>query len=159
MARHAVVLARGQSPRCIPFGKDMNVNAEKPPRKPPKRGKMGGRVKQISLRLLDHEYARLRLNAANSGLSAASYLRAAGLGDTGPRARRSPNVNLAALGTATAAVNKLGGNINQIARALNFGEMPEVRALAEAVGDIQTDLRLTLDVLRAAAGYANNNDP
>lgn len=43
------------------------------------------------------------------------------LGTPGPRARRSPPVNAEALARATAALNKVGSNLNQIAHVLNAG--------------------------------------
>jgi hypothetical protein len=44
------------------------------------------------------------------------------LGTPGPRAKRSPPVNAEALGRATAALNKVGSNLNQVAHRLNAGE-------------------------------------
>src|SRR6202035_1674288 len=57
--------------------------------------------------------------ARTAGLSLASYLRACALGSPGPRAKRSPPVSVEALAHATAALNKVGSNLNQIARVLN----------------------------------------
>jgi hypothetical protein len=59
--------------------------------------------------------------ARTAGLSRASYLRALALGSPGPRAKRSPTVNVEALAHATAALNKVGSNLNQMARVLNAG--------------------------------------
>jgi hypothetical protein len=67
------------------------------------------------------EFVIIDHNARAAGLSRASYLRALALGSPGPRARRSPPVNAEALAHATAALNKVGSNLNQIARALNAG--------------------------------------
>jgi len=61
------------------------------------------------------------MKARDAGLTLASYLRACALGTPGPRARRSPPVNAEALARATAALNKVGSNINQIAHVLNAG--------------------------------------
>jgi hypothetical protein len=73
----------------------------------------------ISVRCLPDERAELELKAREAGLALASYLRACGLGTPGPRARRSPPVNAEALARATAALNKAGSNLNQIAHVLN----------------------------------------
>lgn len=78
----------------------------------------------ISVRVLDDERAVLRSKATEAGLSLASYLRFAGLGTAGVRARRAPTVNAAVLAQAIAALNKAGSNLNQIARALNAGRAP-----------------------------------
>ena len=72
---------------------------------------------------LDHdELAQVEQNARACGLSRSSYGRASMLGTPGPRAQRSPTVNAEALARATAALNKVGSNLNQIAHALNAGD-------------------------------------
>jgi hypothetical protein len=67
------------------------------------------------------EFVIIDDKARTAGLSRASYLRGLALGSPGPRARRSPPVNAEALAHATAALNKAGSNLNQIARVLNAG--------------------------------------
>ena len=85
--------------------------------------------------------------AREVGLSRPSYLRACALGTPGPRARRTPPVNAEALGRATAALNRVGSNINQIAHVLNMGgssislqecfaALAEVRAAAATIREI-----------------------
>ena len=75
----------------------------------------------VSVRCLPEERDELEMKARDAGLTLASYLRACALGTPGPRARRSPPVNAEALARATAALNKVGSNINQIAHVLNAG--------------------------------------
>jgi hypothetical protein len=94
----------------------------KPRRKPPQRGKAGGRTRHKAVWLTEAEEGLLAARAAEAGLSIASYLRAAALGDAGPRARRAPTIEKQALGDAIAELNKIGSNINQIARAANIGK-------------------------------------
>ena len=67
------------------------------------------------------EFVIIDDKARTAGLSLASFLRACALGSPGPRAKRSPTVNVEALAHATAALNKVGSNLNQIARVLNAG--------------------------------------
>jgi hypothetical protein len=67
------------------------------------------------------EFLYIADRAQNAGLSRGAFLRACALGAPGPRARRSPSVDIEALARATAALNKVGGNLNQIARILNMG--------------------------------------
>ncbi len=82
-----------------------------------------------------------------TGLSVASFLRACGLGTPGPRARRSAPVDAEALGHATAALNRVGNNVNQIAHRLNiagssitadecFAALAEIRAAAATIREI-----------------------
>jgi hypothetical protein len=67
------------------------------------------------------EFVIIDDRARAAGLSRPSYLRTLALGTPGPRAKRAPHVNAEALAYATAALNKVGGNLNQIARVLNSG--------------------------------------
>lgn len=67
------------------------------------------------------EFLVIDHKARAAGLSLASYLRSCALGSPGPRAKRSAPVNAEALAHATAALNKVGSNLNQIGRVLNAG--------------------------------------
>jgi hypothetical protein len=95
------------------------VNDPGPVRQPPKRGKKGGRVRLISFRASAAEFLLIDENARTAGLSRGSYLRACALGNPGPRARRAPPINAEVLAHAVAALNRVGSNLNQIARILN----------------------------------------
>jgi len=79
------------------------------------------RNRKTDIRWDDEEYSRLTEKAQETGLSRNAYIRAAAIGTPGPRARRSPLVNAEALARATAALNKVGSNLNQIAHVLNSG--------------------------------------
>jgi hypothetical protein len=105
------------------------------------------RVRKIPVACDDEEFLRIDGRAREVGLSRPSFLRACGLGTPGPRARRSPPVNAEALGRATAALNKVGSNLNQIAHVLNaggaslttqecFAAMAEVRAALARILEI-----------------------
>jgi hypothetical protein len=69
----------------------------------------------------DSEFLIIDEKARTAGMSNASYLRTLALGSPGPRARRAPTVNAEVLAHATAALNRVGGNLNQLMRALNSG--------------------------------------
>ena len=101
----------------------------------------------VLVRLLPDERTAVEEKARDAGLSLAGFLRACGLGTPGPRAKRSPPVNAEALGRATAALNRVGNNINQIAHVLNaggttvtarecFAALAEARAAAAAIREI-----------------------
>jgi hypothetical protein len=70
------------------------------------------------------EFVIIDDKARTAGMSLSSYLRACAIGSPGPRAQRAPTVDAEALAHATAALNKVGSNLNQIARALNAGRAP-----------------------------------
>ena len=74
------------------------------------------------------EHASLAAAAQTTGLTKGGYIRALVLGCPGPRSQRAPSVNALALAhatealyKATTAINKVGNNMNQIARVLNSG--------------------------------------
>jgi hypothetical protein len=79
------------------------------------------RVHKVDTRWDPIEYASLDASARAAGLTRGGYIRALVLGSAGPRSRRSPSIKLEALAHATAALNKAGSNLNQIARILNAG--------------------------------------
>jgi hypothetical protein len=79
------------------------------------------RVHKVDTRWDSIEYASLEAAARAAGLTRGGYIRALVLGSAGPRARRSPSIEIEALARATAALNKVGSNLNQIARILNAG--------------------------------------
>jgi Bacterial mobilisation protein (MobC) len=114
------------------------------PRSPNRGSEKRQRGVPVSVRLLPGERAAVEEKAREVGLSIAGFLRACALGTPGPRAKRSPSVNAEALGRATAALNKVGSNLNQIAHHLNaggaistahecFAALAETRAAAAAI--------------------------
>ena len=90
------------------------------------------RAARVTVRFLPDEHAELEARAAEAGLSPGAYLRACALGDAGPRARRSPTVERSLAAQAIAELNKVGSNLNQIARAVNMKEWPGTSSMTEA---------------------------
>lgn len=79
------------------------------------------RTRHIDVCCDDAEFVIIDDKARTAGMSRASFARAALLGSAGPRAQRAPTVNAEALAHATVALNRVGSNINQIAKVLNAG--------------------------------------
>jgi hypothetical protein len=77
------------------------------------------RTRNISVPVDVAEFIIIDDRARAAGMSRGSFGRAAMMGSAGPRAQRAPTVNAEALAFATAALNKAGSNLNQVARALN----------------------------------------
>ena len=102
----------------------------------------------VSVRLLPEEREQVQAKARAAGLSLAAYGRAVMLGDPGIRARRAPTVNAEAIARATAALNKVGSNLNQIAHTLNAGRAVGSAETLAAVAEVSDILQL----FRAAAG-------
>jgi hypothetical protein len=109
------------------------------------------RVWQVAMTPAEFDEARGKAVAA--GLTPSSYGRVALLGKAGPRARRVPPENTVVLAQAIAALNRIGNNLNQIARARNAGR-PVV------AGEESEVLRVTrAAVLRIVALTAESRDP
>lgn len=108
------------------------------------------RTKQAVVRLTQAEAAEVQERAAHAGLSTGAYLRACALGDSGPRAKRAPPINRELLSEALASLNRVGNNINQIAKHLNNGNHPDRAAMATARGELMAILELILDAIGRA---------
>lgn len=118
-----------------------------------KKKKHGGsnkrqRNNQYVVRCTTDEFNAIAARATKAGLKGASYLRAAGLGDAGPRAQRRPTVNKELLIRAFALHGRYGNNMNQIAHSGNAGnpvDLPELRCALKEWGEIR-------DAILAALG-------
>ncbi len=95
----------------------------------------------------ESEFVIIDDKARTAGMSMAAFLRTCALGSPGPRAQRAPTVNAKALAHATAALNKVGSNLNQMARVLNagaatiaanecFAALAEVRAVTARILEV-----------------------
>ena len=119
---------------------------------PPLVRRSGSRKRQrrhtVQIVISDDELAEVKHKAQACGLSYSSYGRAAMLGTPGPRARRSPPINAEALGRATAALNKVGSNLNQVAYRLNAGDrtITEHECFA-ALAEVRAALARILEIL------------
>lgn len=120
--------------------------AERPRRKPPQRGKAGGRTVIKSLRLSEAEAVEIEARQQAAGISFNAYACACMLGDSGPRRRRRPTVERAALAAATAELNRVGNNVNQLARAINRGR--DADALAETLAELRGVLAVVREAMR-----------
>jgi hypothetical protein len=87
------------------------------------------RTKLIPVRCTAEERAAIKAVADKAGLSVGAFLRAAALGDAGPRAVRRPPIERKELARLLGHLGKVGSNLNQLAHAFNSrGRVP---ALAE----------------------------
>lgn len=128
----------------------------KPSRKP---NRKRGHVERFRTDAAEH--VELESRATEAGLSVGAYLRACGLGDAGPRARRRPPVERELLARTNADLNRVGNNLNQIARTLNIAALEEpgtelarqVRDLDQPIMAALADLSATLSAIRSALGH------
>jgi Bacterial mobilisation protein (MobC) len=91
------------------------------------------RGKIIASRCLDEEFDAIAAKADKAGLAVAAFMRAAALGDPGPRAQRRPPADQQVLREGLGQLGRVGNNLNQIARALNIGKFPSPPELKEAL--------------------------
>jgi hypothetical protein len=106
------------------------------------------RMKGVRAAVTDTEYTALVERARASGLSTGAYLRACALGDKGPRALHRPPVERELLARSIAELNKIGSNVNQIARALNSGNC----VVPDEIEAAMLTLRRALEALLEIAG-------
>jgi len=122
-------------------------NKDSPP-PPRKKSETRQRQKQFKIRCTLDEFNTIAAKANQAGFTPPAYIRAAVLGDAGPRAQRRLPADAQALRQILGHLGRVGNNINQIAHALNSGREPPL-ILAEAMDD----LRGVLAELRRAVGY------
>lgn len=102
----------------------------------------------IGFRATLSERAELEAAAERAGLSLSSYVRAATLKAPKMRATRRPSIEVQTITRLQGAMNKVGSNVHQLLRRVNFGETPEAREYREAL----TGYREVIAAILAALG-------
>jgi hypothetical protein len=119
-----------------PAGGGGDNKASPPP--PRKKSETRQRQKQFKIRCTLDEFNTIAAKANQAGFTPPAYIRAAVLGDAGPRAQRRLPADAQALRQILGHLGRVGNNINQIAYQLNTGgpaDLPELRlALKEYTG-------------------------
>lgn len=117
----------------------------------PRRSRSGSETRKtlppFPLRLLPEERAAIEAAAEQAGLTMASYIRQCVLEAPTTRARRQPSVETLAIIKLRGELNKIGSNIYQLTRHVNFGR------LIDPDGEVAAafaDYRETTAVIRAA---------
>ena len=91
------------------------------------------RTETLFARVTPEEKSAFVARADRAGMASAAFMRALALGDAGPRARRRRPVEHQALVQALASLNRVGNNLNQIARNTNRGMDIDVPQLRDAL--------------------------
>ena len=100
------------------------------------------RVRTVALRVSPQEFAVIEANARDAGLSISSYLRKRAIGTAGPRSRRKPTIDAELMAYAVAQLNRVGSNLNQIARSLNLLFSMETEEVNAAAREVREAVRL-----------------
>jgi hypothetical protein len=103
--------------------------------------------------LSDSEYAEALAKVDASGLSKSAYTRQLLLGAAGARSRKRLSVDHELFKHALRELNKLGSNINQIARALNtYGVERGMDTNFAALAEVRSAIALMRGALRGKDG-------
>jgi mobilization protein NikA len=94
------------------------------------------RSSHLTVRLSVDERAAVETAAEKAGLTAGSYARQAMLGAPAPRQVRRPPVEKRELARLLGELGKIGGNLNQLARAANTGVVVYESEIDASLGDL-----------------------
>lgn len=115
----------------------MADDEQTPPREPSpgtrRKSDKRQRTETLFARVTPEEKSAFVARADRAGMASAAFMRALALGDAGPRARRRRPVEHQALVQALASLNRVGNNLNQIARNTNRGMDIDVPQLRDAL--------------------------
>lgn len=115
----------------------MADDEQTPPREPSpgtrRKSDKRQRTEVLFARVTPEEKSAFVARADRAGMASAAFMRALALGDAGPRARRRRPVEHQALVQALATLNRVGNNLNQIARNTNRGMDIDVPQLRDAL--------------------------
>lgn len=108
------------------------------------------RRKQLvrTFRISPEEDAELQAGAEGAGLSVGSYIRVRVLTVQRTRQQRRPSVELQTIARLHAEMNRVGSNIHQILKRVNFGEL----VLAHEYRDALNGYKEVIDAILAALG-------
>jgi len=115
----------------------MADDEQTPPREPSpgtrRKSDKRQRTETLFARVTPEEKSAFVARADRAGMASAAFMRALALGDARPRARRRRPVEHQALVQALATLNRVGNNLNQIARNTNRGMDIDVPQLRDAL--------------------------
>jgi hypothetical protein len=106
------------------------------------------RQPRVYSRVTQDELAKIESDASAHGMSVGGYLRWLALDSPQTRAVRRPLADVALLAQIKGQVGRLGGNIHQLLRLANRGEIPWTEELADAGKEVSDFLSTARDLLR-----------
>jgi hypothetical protein len=106
------------------------------------------RTEHLTIRLSPEERAAIDQAADRAGLTQGSYARQVLLGAPAPRQVRRPPVERRELARLLGEIGHVGGNLNQIARGVNFGNGVDAWELRQTIAG----LGLVRDTILKALG-------
>ena len=112
------------------------------------------RRRRLVIRLADGEWDEIVRRAEAEGVSLASYGRTRIVAKTETRGVRRPPADRALLAQTLAHLGRVGGNLHQLVKHLNYGELNAMRDARQAVracsrsGTVEERMRAALGALR-----------
>jgi len=106
---------------------------------------------RVYSRVSDAERARIEMDAAACGLSVGAYLRSLALDKPETRAVRRPLADEILLAQIKAQAGRIGGNLAQLLRLANRGEIPDIEELQEAAQATRDFFVAAMETLRRNA--------
>jgi hypothetical protein len=105
---------------------------------------------RVYSRVTDDERAVIERDAAAMGLSVGGYLRWLAIDNPKTRAVRKPLADVLVLGQIKGQVGRIGGNLHQLLKKANRGELPWTEEVVAAAKDVSDFLTLAAEILRGA---------
>lgn len=106
------------------------------------------RYPRVYSRVTEAERARIESDAAALSMSVGGYLRWLALDNPQTRIVRRPLADVRLLAQIKGQVGRLGGNIHQLLRLANRGEIPWNEEIAVAAREVSDFLAVARDLLR-----------
>lgn len=103
---------------------------------------------RVYSRVTDDELAMIERDASALGLSVGGYLRFLAIDKPQTRAVRHPLADIQLLGQIKGQVGRIGGNLHQLLRLANRGDIPWTEEIATAAKEVSDFLTLAADLLR-----------
>lgn len=103
------------------------------PAKPRRGSETRQRTKALLIRLTEAERIEIEEASRKAGLTVGSYARQQMLKAPPPRSVRRPSLERQLAAQLLGQVGRVGGNLHQLVRYLNFGHEPERRQLGEVL--------------------------
>jgi hypothetical protein len=122
-----------------------------PAPRPRKKSRSGSEKRQrghpISVRVTPQERLAIEANAAAVDLCASAFLRTLGTGQKRPSERRRPNPDMRQVGKLLAEFGRVGGNVHQLVKEMNFGGIPQADELDAAGREVRALVASALKAL------------
>ena len=144
----ANTLARGLPPPLTPASNVRHDAMSMPMRDKQSGSEKRKRHPRVYSRVTEDELLRIESDAAAQGMSVGGYLRWLAIERPQTRAVRRPLADVQMLAQIKGQVGRLGGNIHQLLRLANRGEIPWNEDIAIAAKEVGDFLATARDLLR-----------